>query len=71
MLTAFDSLQMRLVINRNKKGEIRKLYEDALKPADVAKRPRTLLQGRDENTGAFRAGMETMPLGKTEPTALK
>lgn len=71
MLTAFATVQMRLVFNRNKTGDMHKLYEDALKPPAGVEWPRTLLQGRDENTGAFRAGMETVPLGKTEPTPLQ
>ena len=71
MLTAFDTLQMRLVINRNKKGDIHTLYEEAIEPASVPGTPRTLLQGRDDNEGAFRPGMETTPLGKPGPTPLQ
>jgi phosphoserine phosphatase len=71
MLTAFESLQMRLIINRNKKGDIHTLYEEAIKTASDSGTPRTLLQGRNENEGAFRPGGETVPPGKSEPAPLR
>jgi hypothetical protein len=68
MLTGFPETRMRLVINRNGSGDIRSLYGAALAPAGPG--PVTLLQGRDENRGAFRPGRETIPAGAAEPVAL-
>lgn len=69
MLTAFTETEVRLVINRNGAGDIRRLYDLALGDA-TSSPPRTLLQGRDENVGAFRPSHETVALGAIAPTPL-
>jgi len=61
MLTRFDATSVRVVINRNKSGDIRSLYDDP---------KRALLQGRDENACAFRPARETIPRGDTQPVML-
>ena len=71
MLTSFSGTAIRLVINRNKfDDEIGALYRAARTPA-ADDGPVTLLQGRDENEGAFRPHQETIPLGSSEPTPLR
>jgi len=70
MLTSFPGTAVRLVINRNKlDDEIGALYRAARDDPDEGE-PITLLQGRDENSGAFRPFQETIPLGAEEPTPL-
>jgi len=68
MLTGFEATQVRLVINRNRKGDIRRLYEEAMRPSSSDRR--TLLQGRDENVGGFQPARETTPLGENSPRPL-
>lgn len=60
MLTHFDATRLRLVINRNKSGDIRTLY--------TGERARNLLQGRDENHCRLRPARETIRLGERQPT---
>lgn len=60
MLTGFEETRLRIVINRNKSGDIRGIYGD----------PATLLQGRDENQCRFQPLRETTPVGKNAPAAL-
>jgi hypothetical protein len=68
MLTAFPQTRIRLVINRNVSGDIRRLYDAARQ--DPGDGPRTLLQGRDENRASFRPAQETVPAGASMPVAL-
>ena len=63
MLTHFDETVLRLIINRNKSGDIKTLYDQDLQ--------QNLLQGRDENHCRFRPARETVQLGKTQPTSLR
>lgn len=62
MLSAFPEMQLGLIINRLKKGNIGSLCEQASKERKNLK-PRYLLQGIDENTGTFNAGEATVKFG--------
>lgn len=71
MLTGFPSMQFRLIIHRNKRGDIGRLYEQASDDAGQRAGPRTLLQGRDERTGAFQPTRDTPLPGRAASTPLR
>ena len=65
MLSEFPETQLGLIVNRNKKGNIGALSEQARKRLNDPK-PRYILQGIDENTGLFNADEATVRWGVFE-----
>lgn len=69
MLTAIPTVEVRLIINRNKwTSDIAQLYRVAA--SGESNDPITLLQGRDENVGEFQSLRETTSMGESQPTSL-
>jgi phosphoserine phosphatase len=71
MLSQFKGTKLALILNRLKGGDkIGGLCRKAVEQKDE-RRPRYLLQGRDENTGLFIPTRETILLGQSRPHLLK
>lgn len=70
MLIDFDSMQLGLIVNKLKSGnmgELSKKAAETLGKSDA----KYFLQGRDDNAGAFRQGEETICLGEKEGKLVK
>lgn len=70
MLVDFDTMQLGLIVNKLKTGNLGELSKEA---AESIGKPdaKYFLQGRDDNAGTFRQGEETIVLGATEGKLVK
>ncbi|ALS03247.1 phosphoserine phosphatase [Enterococcus silesiacus] len=66
MLTDFDDMELGLIFNRNKSGDIGELYKKATDKEST--NPNYLLQGRDENTGKLIPEQASILFGKEKAT---
>ncbi|WP_174807016.1 haloacid dehalogenase-like hydrolase [Paenibacillus elgii] len=70
MLTDFKDMKLGLIVNRLKGGEIGELSKTAANGIGTGN-AKYLLQGRDDNTGAFRNTEKSVSLGSSEEKLLK
>ena len=70
MMTDFHGMQLGLIINRYRNDAMKTLSQIA---AQTIGNPdaRYVLQGRDENTGRFRASEKTILLGETREVLVR
>ncbi|KZE80775.1 phosphoserine phosphatase [Paenibacillus elgii] len=70
MLTDFKDMRLGLIVNRLKGGELGELSKTAANGIGTGN-AKYLLQGRDDNTGAFRNSEKSVSLGSSEEKLLK
>lgn len=70
MLIDFDTMQLGLIVNKLKSGNLGELSKKAAESIGKSD-AKYFLQGRDDNAGTFRQSEETIVLGETEGKLVK